>query len=118
MTGRPHAEPDRVALRPLLIASGAVLAVLVAAHLVIGAWLDRGPSPESPTGNAATASEDFAALRARQREHLERTGWVDRRNGIAHIPVERAMELLVEDRVLRSGTENAGTANRNDEDPR
>jgi hypothetical protein len=42
------------------------------------------------------APADLQELRARETAALESYGWVDRQKGIVHIPVERAMELLVE----------------------
>jgi hypothetical protein len=44
--------------------------------------------------------EDHAVgleLRARQRRELSRYGWVDREQGVVEIPIERAMELIVEE---------------------
>lgn len=38
---------------------------------------------------------DLAALRAREAARLSSYGWVDRQAGVVHIPIERAMELLV-----------------------
>lgn len=40
--------------------------------------------------------EDYAALRARDEEVLTSYGWVDETNGVVRIPVEQAMELLLE----------------------
>lgn len=37
---------------------------------------------------------DIAALRAQKRRLLSTYGWVDRANGIAHIPIGRAMDLV------------------------
>jgi hypothetical protein len=34
------------------------------------------------------------AWRARQRQRLESFGWVDKEKGIAHIPIDRAMERV------------------------
>jgi hypothetical protein len=34
-------------------------------------------------------------LRARQRRELDRWGWVDRRAGVATIPIARAMDVVV-----------------------
>jgi hypothetical protein len=42
------------------------------------------------------APADLQQMRARETATLESYGWVDRQKGIVHIPVERAMELLVE----------------------
>ena len=40
--------------------------------------------------------QDIKALRAAQDRQLESTGWVDRPAGVVRIPVERAMDLLIE----------------------
>jgi len=37
-----------------------------------------------------------AALRASEDAHLSSYGWVDRANGVARIPIDRAMELIVQ----------------------
>lgn len=41
--------------------------------------------------------EELQALDADQLETLNSYGWVDQQNQIAHIPIERAMELVVAD---------------------
>jgi hypothetical protein len=43
-------------------------------------------------------------LRDAQRHELERWGWVDRQRGIAEIPVERAIDLVVAAGAARRGT--------------
>ena len=40
---------------------------------------------------------ELRALRAAQLTRLHARGWVDRRNGLVAIPIERAMELLASD---------------------
>jgi hypothetical protein len=43
------------------------------------------------------ANEDRALrLNAQRKAQLDEYGWVDRQNGVIRIPVERAMELVVE----------------------
>jgi hypothetical protein len=42
--------------------------------------------------------EDLARQRAREQAQLDGYGWIDRSAGTVHIPVERAMELLVQRR--------------------
>ena len=49
---------------------------------------------------------DMAALRAEDEESLNRWQWSDETNGVARVPIERAMELLVEQRSAR-GEEDA-----------
>ncbi len=43
----------------------------------------------------------MAALRAQEAESLQLWGWTDEANGLARVPIERAMELLVEQRSAR-----------------
>ena len=51
--------------------------------------------PEEPLLQAVPASEMEAHQRAEE-EVLSTYGWVDRTNGIARVPVERAMQILNE----------------------
>jgi len=41
-------------------------------------------------------SADFAKLHAREQTELNSYGWVDKSAGVMRIPIERAMQLLVE----------------------
>ncbi len=50
------------------------------------------PSPELQTNPA----REMDRFRAAEKETLASYGWVDRQAGIARIPIERAMELIVE----------------------
>jgi len=56
--------------------------------------MKRQPPPAPRLQTDAPA--DLQELRNREDAALESYGWVDRERGIARIPVERAMELLVE----------------------
>lgn len=49
-----------------------------------------GPKLETRTGRA------LAAMRAQEESRLRSYGWIDQEKGIVHIPIERAMEILVE----------------------
>ena len=42
----------------------------------------------------ATPALDLARFRAREEERLGTYGWVDRPNGVVHVPIERAMEIV------------------------
>jgi hypothetical protein len=50
------------------------------------------PAPRLQTSTAV----DLIAHREREEEILERYGWVDRENGKVRIPIERAMDLVLE----------------------
>lgn len=55
---------------------------------------EQQPPPIPVLQRAPT--EDVAEVMAQQAEHLRRYGWVSEEEGVAHIPIERAMRLLVE----------------------
>jgi len=50
-------------------------------------------TPPEPRLQTAPA-DDLRDLRRTEEERLDSYGWVDRRTGIVHVPIERAMELL------------------------
>lgn len=52
--------------------------------------LARTPTPQ------ATPDEALRQLRATEDATLMTYGWVDRQNGIVHVPIDRAMELLLQ----------------------
>jgi hypothetical protein len=66
---------------------------------------DPAPSPLAeanqrrlpPGPNLQTVPEkDLAAMRAAEEARLHGYGWVDESQGIAHIPIERAIEILAQ----------------------
>ncbi len=82
---------------PVLIVSVTALALLVL-WLFPGRAVDRTmhlplqhfPSPELQVG----PREDMARFRAGQLRWLNATGWVDKADGIAHIPIDEAMRQV------------------------
>jgi hypothetical protein len=93
----------RGALRLGLIVLAVLLAVIWGTY---GSWLalfPRGAHPVPPPQAVpplprlqVDAPADRRAIQRQQRTQLESYGWVDRRAGIAHIPIERAMHLRAE----------------------
>jgi hypothetical protein len=70
-------------------------------YLLFMTWL--GPPPRAPLWGAVPAPRlqtnppvDLAAQRLQQRKLLSSYEWTSADRGIARIPVERAMELIVE----------------------
>ena len=45
----------------------------------------------------SSAYEELRALDAEQLEQLNSYGWADQTNGVTHIPIDRAMQLMVEE---------------------
>ncbi len=52
---------------------------------------------ETETTRKARAPEELAQLRAAQQAELTGYAWIDEGQGVVRIPVERAMELTVEE---------------------
>jgi hypothetical protein len=114
MNALEHSDLD---LRGIAIGAAAIALMIVLA--VLAAWLawDRwrpaathdGPNAPLDFGIAgarlesAPFAERDAYFAAKQRE-LHAWGWVDRRAGIARIPIEESMRLLA----VRSGRAGAG----------
>lgn len=44
-----------------------------------------------------SARDDMAALKAREDAELNSYGWIDRKRGIVHVPIEQAMRKLAAD---------------------
>ncbi|GIV19821.1 MAG: hypothetical protein KatS3mg023_1572 [Armatimonadota bacterium] len=53
------------------------------------------PQPPAPVLQANPAA-DMQKFREREEQKASTYGWVDEKGGIAHVPVERAMEMVAE----------------------
>lgn len=84
--------PDPKVLRRKSAAG--IAATLLAVALVVGLirWF-QSPSDATPEGPAHRAVRE--ELDAKAAERLEGYGWIDKEKGIVHIPVERAIELML-----------------------
>lgn len=102
---RPPAESRDASARAIVwFGVGLVLTLIVAfaaVHFFERAL--RHDMPDTPPAPAAAfgspplqtaASEDLARFREEQAAKIHSYGWVDRRQGIIRIPIERAMELV------------------------
>lgn len=85
----------------------AVVGVLAALAIALGRWIWPAPPGQAATVEAPPVAgpapqpepeADLERMQTQARARLESYGWVDRERGIARIPVERAMELLVQRR--------------------
>ena len=119
---RPVQESDLQSVRVILI----IFAALVVLTIVFSLWaaftVDRRTgsffSPEPPGPDAQVLEQtviefdlfdvEAPGLRQRQRdlERLDQIGWIDRESGIAHIPIDLAMQMTA-DR-LRGDSRPAG----------
>jgi len=109
--GRGHEQHDASVRAILGVAAGligiaALIQVVLYFHME-GLWRLRqrtlpAPSPvaralpsEPPAPRLETAPAlDLRALRAAEEAQLHGYGWIDRRAGVVHIPIERALDLV------------------------
>lgn len=111
MSFEVHQEPDHVPQRQVMLVTLASIVVLAVSVVVVGLMLraesrgrDVGPAfpAIAPTAigkvdrTLLSATEHGITERNTQREQLSRYRWVDRDAGVAGIPIDRAMDLLVE----------------------
>lgn len=112
--GAVRAEPDRFS-SPRVLAVGAAALVLfaVASWVTIKYGYDAVRAEVLPDGPAAAPAEigrnkigiveqrlfslavEPAGMRKEQRERLQAWGWVDRKAGIVHAPIDDAMARVV-----------------------
>lgn len=103
-----HHEPDVSSVRPLWIIMMATLGLVLVSSLVV--WLvlssQSEPAP-APRFSETTEKPDWPVLQQKPAEDLEvykramsermkSSGWVNREEGIVHMPVEQAMKQIVE----------------------
>ncbi len=112
-SNRGHETTDASTRAVVTFAVG--LFVFIAASMVL-VWVtftyfvkhqELGP-PASPFENTrklpppgvpvleATPRQDYKEYREQQKETLETYGWVDRKAGVVRLPIDRAMDLLIE----------------------
>lgn len=94
--GKYNEQPPATrGLLPLLLTIGGFCLFAIVIAFV---WKDRSPPAVAQGGLPA---EERAALLQKHREEEQQTlttyGWVDQANGVVRIPVERAMDLVLEE---------------------
>lgn len=104
MHSQPAAEDKTIErhddLNVPMIALFGVLACVLTFALVLGVQVlyYRVANSEVQRKVIAAQAMDSASIMAEQEAKLARYGWLDRAQGRATIPIERAMELIVQER--------------------
>lgn len=110
LTGDLRHEPPGVNAPLLLLTTLGLVALTVGALGVVSLLFnsaDHAPEIDSERRVAQSLAAASAPLdmnqeahrlsyEAGQRKLLESYGWVDRKGGVAHIPIDRAIKLIVE----------------------
>jgi hypothetical protein len=96
-----------------VIAAAGVLVAGAILHHSTPPTLARAPLPAPPQIGVVEQTLIRSArrgvdLRASQRESLDRAGWVNRARGIAKIPIDDAMDLVVDAPLARRALAGAG----------
>lgn len=105
-----HERTDVPGRVPAIVVVVTVLAVTVSIVLVAGlvnrVWVPApadpdlfgpGQGPEPAPALQQNPRADMDQLRRRWRQRLHSFGWVDRRAGIVHIPIDLAMDRIAEE---------------------
>ncbi len=100
-----HQEHDRLQARPIVIVTLVSLVVIAVSLVVVVAMsspVHRGESATAPVSIGGVYQTPIrgpalaAPKRRRADEALRSLGWVDRADGVAHIPIDDAKALIVE----------------------
>jgi hypothetical protein len=110
--GHPPAELDVVQSGRIVLVGVASLVVFVVGSVAAGVGMKMMQESVNPDGRARDPAEAGrgkigmveqrlfessnmgVAWRERQHKRLESFGWVDKEKGVAHIPIDRAMERV------------------------
>lgn len=105
--------------RPVSLFTIFLLLLLLAAFLFFVRWFyePAGAAPQNVAAEKLTKELEWRATAASRRAALQETvqnqakqasgyGWVDQKAGVVRLPIERAMELIVEEQ----GANRAATA--------
>jgi len=105
-------ETTGIQLKGLLLGAGALVAVIAVCQLVLGLWMGGFRRQEEridalyPSRHAIEVDQfpqprlqesppvDLEAMMREERARIASYGWVDKKAGIARIPVDRAMDIL------------------------
>lgn len=102
-------EADNTAVRPVLVIL--LMTVVLIPLLSFAVWLamgaiqsreeassrmGQGPIPTDRPVLQRAPQTDLAEWKQQQTARLNSTGWVDQDAGVVHIPIDQAMDLLVE----------------------
>jgi hypothetical protein len=94
-TGIPVALKPNVGLAVFLVMLGLLL-IATYARLSSPTWGLSSPDYQTTAIPEATPDDTLRQLRATEETALTTYGWVDRDNGIVHIPIDRAMDLILQ----------------------
>jgi len=89
-------NPARTDTNNLFIVGAGVLSVLIIAVLLVWlrSWFFVGKNEAMQKMVLSVENPKLQELRESEELRLGSYGWVDKENGVVHIPIDRAMELM------------------------
>jgi hypothetical protein len=90
--GRETGDPNAPVTLAVAIASAILLVVIV---VLLEAYFFKAESEENQRKVVAVVPEELAQARADQIGLIHAYRWIDEKQGVVGIPIERAMELVV-----------------------
>jgi hypothetical protein len=112
----PRVERDRVPPKAFWWTCAVTVTIVVASVFIssrlLRSWIrlvpEGAPGPAHADAQIGLVEQTLILTtrrgldqQARQREGLRHFGWVDRQNGIAEIPIDRAMDLVADPAFMR-----------------
>jgi hypothetical protein len=91
ITGRETGDPNAPVTLAVAVASAILLVVIV---VLLEAYFFKAESEENRRKVVAVMPEELAQARADQIGLLHSYRWIDEKQGVVGIPIERAMELI------------------------
>lgn len=107
-------EPMNISLRGILLFVAGLVVMAIVVHFVLGALMNRFSREERmaergrpvlftrdegqfpPPRNQVAPRADLQRMRQHEATILNSYGWVDRKAGVARIPIDRAISILAE----------------------
>ena len=92
-------QSDRIDTRTLFLILGSMLAVIGLLLLGVHHFYRNSVLPAPPlewSGPQPDFAMSIDEQQRRQRQRLQQYGWVEPENNIVHIPIERAISLILE----------------------
>jgi hypothetical protein len=111
----------------VFVIGSVVIGALSLLVLAPGYWVDKPTDqlarvipaePNPPLQTNVTAKKDMATLRTEEAQRLEGTGYANAERTRVHIPIERAMDLLVERGLPKTDANVAAVSRGNTTDQR
>jgi ABC-type lipoprotein release transport system permease subunit len=99
-----HGEPGGLNVSTIAVVGAVGIMLVVVIVLAVEAWLAGYREAQVGALRHDQPNAEMQRYRQEQRQKLNEPRWLDKENGLAAVPIERAMEIYAEQRI-ESGSE-------------